>query len=144
MSASPSPVVNSHDLACGSLALLDPSYFADLTWKANTPIANIANVLMSAGETLILILSIPFIFAGSFFAGMVRGLMPLFVLFVSVYRMMLRPALAIISDIWWAMTHNNTHRVIHKKIDGPFEPSPVLAALATAPPNTSRGGYEAV
>jgi hypothetical protein len=103
--------------SCAQVALLDETYFADLTWKAQSPVATAANAMIVVGETISLVLAIPFILAGSLFAGLLKGFMPLFVLFVSLFRMLLRPALGLITDVTWAQAHNYTHRVALKKTD---------------------------
>lgn len=134
--------------ACNDLGFLEDDYFADLRFKRQSPMATAANTLQQFGETVSLLISIPFVLAFSFLIGMVRGLMPLFVLWFNMWRMIMRPALAIISDVFWAMTHNYTHRVILKKVDGnaPFDdsaPSAALFAVATSS-KPSRVAYEQV
>jgi hypothetical protein len=138
----PAAIRESQVKSCAQVALLDDSYFADLTWKADSPIAAAGNTLIVVGETISLVLAIPFVLAGSLFAGMLKGFMPLVVLWVSLFRMFLRPGLAVVSDFYWAMTHNYTVRASYKKVDA-FDVSPVAAVVAARAP-APRGGYEAV
>jgi hypothetical protein len=117
--------------ACNELGFLEDSYFSDLRFKRQSAMAMVANIMMQVGEAISLVLSVPFVLVFALFVGLMRGTMPLVVLWCNLWRMLLRPFLGLISDVVWAFTHNYTHRVVLKKVDGasPFEVTAPTAAL---------------
>mmetsp|Transcript_10647 Transcript_10647/g.17761 ORF Transcript_10647/g.17761 Transcript_10647/m.17761 type:complete len:136 (+) Transcript_10647:60-467(+) len=114
------------------LKFLEDGYFGDLDFKRTDSFAASASrMAVMGGEMFMLVLIfIPMMFM-SFGMGLARGMMPMVVIFVNVWRMWMRPTLKVLSDICWACTRNLT--IVHHRNDLTGANLPLDAILAVQP-----------
>ena len=91
------------------------------------------------------ILSIPFVLVLCFFQGLAKGMMPFWVIWANTWRMMARPMLSLISEVFWSFKYNYSVFHYQRKWDGapmPGETFPVFSPPTAGPP--PHKSYESV